>query len=409
MSDLQMALSKPDSLDRRELTVNEEESKSGSAVAAGASRGPVKASGSISRDTRRASQSQIEDTYKHEKDAELHRNIPSYRALFLRLQEIAGADSFLILDDLYHIRRSDQAKVLDYVHRVAKGAGLWLKIGTIRHRSNWYAHGDPPIGMKLADDADDIDLDVSLEKFGVAKDFLTRILGRFASDSGVRSLDVLLTDGALTRLVVASGGVARDFLGLFRRAVSEASQRLLEQGHGVRVMRISAEDVNRAAGVYDATKQEELRKDTETAEQSDIQRVYNNVRAFCIWVAKANILLVDKDTSSEDLNQIEELVDLRLLHKIKTTETISKRQGRKYVAYMLDLSQYAGVRTFRDFEIVEFWKGDSNLRQLRFVYDPTIDYTDEARVSSESSSELGSDAGAPTAARSAEQGSLFDE
>src|SRR5262249_33332262 len=99
-----------------------------------------------------------------------------YQAIFDEMAEISRGDSFLFLDDLYHIRKEEQARVVDYIHSIAKGHKLWLKIGTIRHRSNWYAHGNPPIGMKLGDDADDIDLDFTLEKYALAKNFLHKIL-----------------------------------------------------------------------------------------------------------------------------------------------------------------------------------------------------------------------------------------
>jgi len=35
----------------------------------------------------------------------------------------------------------------------------------------WYVHGNPPIGMKLGDDAEEIDLDLTLEKYAITKRF----------------------------------------------------------------------------------------------------------------------------------------------------------------------------------------------------------------------------------------------
>src|SRR5271167_1693476 len=75
----------------------------------------------------------------------LHRNILRYKQLFERLSVLADGPAFLLMDDLYHLRLSDQAQVLDYFFRIAKGANLWLKVGTIRHRSRWYVRGDPSV------------------------------------------------------------------------------------------------------------------------------------------------------------------------------------------------------------------------------------------------------------------------
>jgi hypothetical protein len=107
----------------------------------------------------------------------LHRNILRYKSLFERLAELAEGPTFLLLDDLYHIQLVDQAHVLDYFHRIAKGSNLWIKVGTIRHRSRWYVYGKPPYGMKLGDDAEEIDLDVTLEKYDLTKRFTASHFG----------------------------------------------------------------------------------------------------------------------------------------------------------------------------------------------------------------------------------------
>jgi len=134
--------------------------------------------------------------------------------------------------------------LLDYFHGVAKGNSLWLKIGTIRHRSRWYVHSDPPSGLKLGDDADEIDLDLTLERYALAKEFLVTILKTLIKECSAPPVDGLLTAGAVDRLVLASGGVARDFLGILWRSIDEARERLqLEPGH-YRGSKISAEDVN---------------------------------------------------------------------------------------------------------------------------------------------------------------------
>ncbi len=151
---------------------------------------------------------------------------------------------------------------------------------------------------------------------------------------------------------------------------------MLLAGTQHRGARVGAEDVNQAAGSYDVTKQEELQFDLgeEEGGRSELVQAYENIRIFCTQIAKVNILLVDKDTAKEQLELIEELVDLRLLHKIQSNVSISKRQGKKFAAYMLDLSQYTGERKIRSFDMVNFWDRDANLRQVKFIYDPSHDH-----------------------------------
>src|SRR5258708_2445953 len=85
--------------------------------------------------------------------------------------------------------------------------------------TKWYVHGGPSIGVKLADDADEIDLDLSLEKYSLAKDLLTNVLKSFVNDGDSLTIPQILNEGAIDRLVLAGGGLVRDFLAIFRRAV----------------------------------------------------------------------------------------------------------------------------------------------------------------------------------------------
>lgn len=306
--------------------------------------------------------------YTSKKMELLHRNIMRYKQLFQSMAELADGPTFLLLDDLYHIRSSDQAQVLDYFHRIAKGSNLWIKIGTIRHRSRWYIFGDPPYGMKLGDDAEEIDLDVTLEKYDLTKRFLVKILENFAKEASL-SLDDFLTDGARDRLVLASGGVARDFLTIFRRALDVARERVARR-EMARGERIGAEDVNKAAGENDKFKREDFSRDAGPEEQGRLLGTFEQASDFCLTRAKANCFLVDKDLSAPEVGHIGELVDLKFLHHVKSRVTIRDRPHRLYDAYMLDLSQYAGERARQNFEIVEFWGKDADdaLRKGRLVY-----------------------------------------
>lgn len=298
----------------------------------------------------------------------LHRHVLDYQKLFRQIATVSDGDAFLFLDDLYHIRKDDQAQLLDYVHRIGKGNRLWLKVGTIRHRTLWYRHADPPIGVKLGDDIDEIDLDFTLEKFNLTKTFLVSVLSQVARSRGIDSLDDLLAKTAIDRLVLASGGVARDFLQIFRRAVQFARER---QG-GARGVKVAATDVNQAAGEYESSKRDELQRDAEEREQ--VEGAFDRVRAFCLERMRSNCFLIPKDAGDPESGLINELVDLRLLHHVNSRVTIPDRPGDLFVAFMLDLGQYTGERKRRGLEIIPFWRGSRNerLRRTSLVYDKEL-------------------------------------
>jgi hypothetical protein len=326
------------------------------------------AEGRLATSQRVASAQVVSAEYTSKKIELLHRNIMRYKALFERMAELADGPVFLLLDDLYHIRLDDQAQVLDYFHRVAKGSNLWIKVGTIRHRSRWYISGRPPYGMKLGDDAEEIDLDVTLEKYDLTKRFLLRILEQFAREAGAR-LDEILTEGARDRLVLASGGVARDFLTIFRRAIDVARERIARRDTS-RGDKIGTEDVNKASGENDKFKREDFSRDASRDEERKLLDSFEKASDFCLNQTKSNCFLVDKDLSGDAVSNIAELVDLKFLHHVRSRVTIRDRVHRLYDAYMLDLSQYVGERARRNFEIVEFWgrDADDSLRKSRFIF-----------------------------------------
>lgn len=294
----------------------------------------------------------------------LHRHILDYQTLFRRMSALSAGDAFLFLDDLYHIRRRDQAQVIDYFHRIGKGNHLWIKIGTIRHRTQWYINGDPPIGAKIGDDIGEIDLDLTLERYSNTRGFLSRILDTFVTESGVLR-DSILTEGAFDRLVLASGGVTRDFLGILRRSVLIARER----GDTARGPKVGVEDVNGAAGEYDSSKREELSRDT-LDESQRLEEEFTRVANFVKDYSNANVFLMDKDLPDSEIAPIEELVDLRLIHRVKASVTVRDRPGKKFEAFMLDVSQYTASRKKRELEIIEFWRPDATdaIRRTGLIY-----------------------------------------
>ena len=302
--------------------------------------------------------------YVTDKVNHLHRHILEYQELFSRMSSLSDGDAFLILDDLYHIRRRVQAQVIDYFHRIGKGNHLWLKIGTIRHRTQWYINGDPPIGTKIGDDISEIDLDLTLEKYGNTRSFLRKILETFALESGVKRHNIL-SDGVLDRLVLASGGVTRDFLGILRRSIINARER----GDTARGPKVGVEDVNGAAGEYDSSKREELSRDT-LDESQLLEEEFARIGDFVKQYSNANVFLIDKDLPDSEVEPIEELVDLRLIHRVKSSLTVADRPGKKFEAFMLDVSQYTASRKKRDLELIEFWRPEATdkIRRVGLIY-----------------------------------------
>jgi Cdc6-like AAA superfamily ATPase len=321
---------------------------------------PVSAGIGAERSTTNSRSDEVRERMRRSKTDFLHRQVIEYQKTLRSVVRLAGENGFILLDDLYYIRRADQADVLDYFHRLFKGTGLWLKIGTIRHRSSWYRHGDPPIGIKLRDDVEEIDLDLSLEKYQTTKSFLLKVAQSIGDEAGV-DVRTLMNDGARDRLTLASGGVARDYLSIMRESIAVAREQ--------NAARVGTQAVNQAAGNYESSKRDEFKRDAQEGEPA-LDAEFQRVKAFCLERRQKNCFLVEKDLDSESYRNIKELVDLRLIHAISARVVVFRRVGRIYEAYMIDISQYSGERKRRNLEMIEFWKkdGQTRLRGTSLIY-----------------------------------------
>lgn len=361
-----------DNANLKKILIDRVNSELSSKISAKAGTEAIGAEAAISEALSKSKNTELQEEFKRSKKEYLLRKILDYQKLFAELYKIGKNDAYIFLDDLYHISRNDQPDLIDYFHKIAKGNNLWIKIATIRNRTTWYKHSPQPIGLKIGDDMDEINLDLTLEKFSTTKDFLSSILRRYIEDVSAPNFDKLITDGGMDRLVLSSGGVTRDFLGLFRRAIDETRERLKKSGgEHHRGDRIGAEDANVAAGNYGEVKKEEFQRDT-PEDREKLEKAFNDIKEFCLSVTKKNIFLIDQDEASEEYEIIKELIDLRLLHQVKSRVTVSARPGKIFKAFLLDVSQYTGERARRDVEMTEFWK-DSEKEKLRrgsLIYDP---------------------------------------
>ena len=278
--------------------------------------------------------------------------------------------TLIVLDDFYHVPFNDQPDVLAYLHQVVKNLDIWLKICGVRHRLQPFVEGDPPRGMQIGQDAAEISLDITLERFQAAQSFLEDVLAGICEPLGV-PLDTLLTEGGRQRLVLGSGGVARDYLHLTQNALRNANERSANPSRPHN--RIGAEDVNESAAGLSALKQEDLARDA--GPQADaVRERLSDVAKFCLDVNGTNVFLVEGTYLQEEEwgKEIQALADLRLLHQIGNLSVqAGSYRGRRFVGFTLDLSNWTGTRSERIRQI-EFWTpaGRRETRRAQFVYTP---------------------------------------
>ena len=257
---------------------------------------------------------------------------------------------FVELDDFYQLRRPIQPYVADYVHRLCKDVPLFFKIGTLRHSSSLYAdRHHQPIGAQERHDYQPINIDYTLADFKKTSEQIRKILYEYASKAGMEAneADSLFKGEGFNRLVLASGGVPRDFLSLLLEALAEKP---------AGDERIGKDDVRVLSLSTFQHRIEELKADSEEKDHDILIRGIYAIRKFCLD-RKTNVFLVADKTLQEQSaikDLLNRLVDYRIIHLVGTALT-HKSQPGTFTAYMIDIGAYANLRKlankFREIDV----------------------------------------------------------
>lgn len=257
---------------------------------------------------------------------------------------------FIALDDFYHLPRNIQPHVADYVHRLCKDVPLYFKFATLRHASALYAdRGKQPIGVQERHDYQPINVDFTFENFGRTTRQLKQILYAYGSKAGMEAseIDDLFMGEGFDRLVLAAGGVPRDFLSLLLEALSQKP---------VGEERIGKDDVRLLSLHVFQRRIQELKADSEERDQDVLLKGINAITRFCLE-KQENVFLVP-DQVLQEQNGLRELMnrlmDYRIVHLVATALTHKTHAGT-FTAYSLDIGAYAKFRKlegrFREVDI----------------------------------------------------------
>ncbi|UGY21546.1 hypothetical protein HU675_0026360 [Bradyrhizobium septentrionale] len=244
---------------------------------------------------------------------------------------------FLQIDDLYHLKRADQAFVVDYIHRLCKDVPLFFKIATMRHASTMFADREgQPIGAQERHDYQPINIDYTFSDFGRTESQNWQILMEYGRRAGMdkHELDALFKGEGFARLVMAGGGVPRDVLSLFLEAMSQSEGEAVGKDE-VRVL--SRSNLERRI--------EELKQDSQIDEQNVLIAGIYVLREFCL-AKKTNIFLIPEQLLQQDENWrtlFSRLVDYRIIHQAGSALT-HKSQTGNFQAFAIDIGCYAHFR-----------------------------------------------------------------
>ena len=195
------------------------------------------------------------------------------------------------------------------------------------------------------------------------------MLEALASTAGLDdSKDKLFNPDAFHALVLASGGVPRDFLNIFVEAISASVAE-----NNVRWL-TPTYIWKGASRLSYRTKLTNLR-DEAVSDASPLEKVYRDLVKFCLKEKRKTGFLVSQEAAQERPSIHElilQLMDFKLIHVIEPdTSAASGRRGR-FEAYTLDFSLFMEPR-LRNIEHVEFWKTDEDRRRVGVREAPDYD------------------------------------
>jgi len=247
---------------------------------------------------------------------------------------------FLQVDDLYHLKKSDQPFVIDYIHRLCKDLPLYFKVATLRHASSLYMDLDgQPIGAQERHDYQPINIDYSFADFGRTREQNRRILHEFGKTAGIsgEDIDSLFKGVGFDRLVMAGGGVPRDTLSLFLEVLGTIRSQGSEK--------IGKDDVRLMSKSNFEKRIAELKQDSEGGEQDVLMRGIYVIREFCLSKTTNAFLISEKTLQQNDSFRtlIYRLLDYRIIHSAASALT-HKSQPGTFQAFLIDIGCYAHLR-----------------------------------------------------------------
>ena len=285
--------------------------------------------------------SEIERAFQHHREKlqdldrwlpELKKNLRSFFELSTKVKTI-----LLQIDDLYHLKRADQAFVVDYIHRLCKDLPIFFKIATMRHASTLFADREgQPIGAQERHDFQPVNIDYTFSDFQRTSKQNWQILKEYGRQAEMdeKELDQLFKGEGFDRLVMAGGGVPRDVLSLFLEAMSAHDGEAVGKDE-VRVL--SKSNLERRI--------EELKKDSHADEQDLLIAGIYMLREFCL-TKKTNIFLVHEKVMQQQeewKSLFNRLLDYRIIHQAGSALTHKSLPGN-YQAFAIDIGCYAHFR-----------------------------------------------------------------
>jgi hypothetical protein len=183
-----------------------------------------------------------------------------------------------------------------------------------------------------------------------------------AGHDAVVDLERLLTEGSRARLVLASGGVARDYLRLTAGAIEQAQNRGVTPKSGTN--RVIVEDVNEAAGTIAPSKLDDLKRDAPELAAA-LRALVVDLTEFCRQTQCAYFLIDAQDRELSD--SMGALQHLRFAYLLDESETVPDRASQRFNVWLLDIAELSAQRATQQMDF-DGWQKREKRRNRRLIF-----------------------------------------
>ncbi|NTE60861.1 hypothetical protein G6L68_09415 [Agrobacterium fabrum] len=287
-------------------------------------------------------------------------NLKKIRTLLPRIKRYMSGLSqnkpvYIFLDDFHVLDQSLQPIVLDVIYSFSRGSNVYIKMSAIETLTNTY-DAINKVGLEISQDVQALRLDNNLTTPDKTFEHLQKILDAHANYACLPSVRRLCSStDVLPRLTWVSAGVPRDAMNLFAQAIRKAVAEDKKQ--------VTVSNVNMASSETLTAKMRDLELDASdqaTALKDELERI----KKFCIYENKNNAFLVEILPGNISFANINELVQMRLLHVISEGITPGDA-GKKFKALILDYGLYTGIRAAQSVELFNQKTDKASYRELR--------------------------------------------
>jgi hypothetical protein len=287
--------------------------------------------------------------------------LADYKAVIQEeISESRAPYGVFIIDDFYLVNPEYQAEVVDYLHRLLRDTDLYLKIGTIKHRTRISKTAGIRYGVQPYQDVDTFNLDQTLEDLDRTSSYLEEMLRKLGRAVKLEDALSIMSDDARKDLVLLSGGVPRDYLNIFVEGLQRARSLTGR-------VRVTPTDLRKAAASLSQESKFDDLRDATGGEAPELETLFVDLVKFCLTEKRKTAFLISKDdiaTNPAMHELVLQLMDFKLIHLVdESTSAASGRPGR-FEAYTLDFALFMEPRR-RNIEIVKFWETDHEHRRVR--------------------------------------------